>query len=153
MGQRRAGVPGSEEGDSEREAPAKYIFLPPQACCKVGFMDALNLPFKLSSSVIKRQKIVNFPENVSKVKVSYMSAWELRSSCVYDRKLSPESFAGTAVWGQSSQAETLFRGGEEAENRGSCMAARSPRGQGGGDSQGPTTSAPTSHHRSPSATS
>lgn len=49
-------------------------------------MDALNLPFKLSSSVIKRQKIVNFPENVSKVRVSYMSAWEPQSSCVYDRK-------------------------------------------------------------------
>lgn len=49
-------------------------------------MDALNLPFKLSSSVIKRQKIVNFPVNVSKVKVSYMLAWELLSSCVCDRK-------------------------------------------------------------------
>lgn len=71
---------------NNQQAPAKYIFLPSQACCKVGFMDAVNLPFKLSSSVIKRQKTVNFPENVSKVKVSYMSAWKLWSSCVWDRK-------------------------------------------------------------------
>lgn len=49
--------------------PRQIYFLPSQACCKVGFMDALNLPFKLSSSVIKRQKIVHFPGNVSKVKL------------------------------------------------------------------------------------
>lgn len=49
-------------------------------------MDALNLPFKLSSSVIKRQKIINFPENVSKVRVSYTSGRELRSSCVCVRE-------------------------------------------------------------------
>lgn len=58
-------------------------------------MDALNLPFKLLSSVIKWQKIVNFPENVSKVKVSYISMWELRSSCVYDQK-----YALKALWEQ-----------------------------------------------------
>lgn len=66
--------------------PGCIYFLSSQACCKVGFMDALNLPFKLSSSVIKRQKIVNFPVNVNKVKVSYMSAGELRSSCVCDQE-------------------------------------------------------------------
>lgn len=88
---------------NHQQAPAKYISLPSQACCKVGFMDALNLPFKLSSSVIKRQKTVNFPENVSKVRVSYMSAWSC-GPAVSGIGNKPESFVRTAAFRLSHRA-------------------------------------------------
>lgn len=65
-------------------------------------MDALNLPFKLSLSVIKRQKIVNFPENVSKAKVSYTSRGS-GGPAVSAIGNQPESLVGTAVLGSSRQ--------------------------------------------------